>query len=950
MNYVAALLPIALLFAAADGALADRCFANLSAGKMSASFNSGQGLSVSYDGVQIIRDSSMWVHNPAWNYHYYGLPHMRDDVQVRDIEGGKEAVITHKSESFDGQYKLTILPDTLRLEFRYKLLKDVSDADMEYCFGNLCAPPIIGRRFRAITQTGEAKEGTVPVTPTKRYTPGNALGDGAVSRLEIDSRLGKMTIEVSGDPPAITTFDNRLSQWEKADVTPVFWCGVLGTHLEFGKEYAQTITLTIHPAGKLRQPAARVAGKPIPRQRIDLRSPTSGPVYVIPEPQEMKLTDGDFVLTERTKIVVGDAAKPEDLRGAKSFAEEVKLLYGFEPKLVHEKQAAGERSVILVGETALSKRLASAAKSARLTAPQNEEGYAISVTPASVLVLGHDRRGTYYGMQTLKQLLKASPKQVAIQGCTISDWPSLKYRGVLLFTSNRALPFHKKLIDRIFSRFKINNLLIEVDNIKWKHDPTIALDWSMDQEDLKKDIAYANEHFIEVSPLLQSLGHCDWMFKNGRNKDLAENPDRPYAYCPSNPRTYDYVLPFYDETVELFNHPRFVHIGHDEVQEPGGFPRHEECKKRSAEQIFVDDTLKVREHLAKQGARVMMWGDMMLSKGDAPDATNAESPEKAKWIRDQLPKDVIVTDWHYAAADPKDYKSLGIFVGEGHEAIASTWFTPANIEAFAQQAKNVGALGLLQTTWAGFNSNEDNLKESFPQFSAMILAAEYAWNSGKTKLEDLPYKADEEFRKQYSPKPVDRTPRKGFVADLSRLCNESLADNDLRTGWVGLGPDHDLSAVPTGELRFSGDLFRLPPVPAAPSAVRLTSALDMDRNYPDRAEIELGRKARSLLFVHTCAWTDVAGRKVGAYTVRYSDGTSEEIPLNYGVNICSWIDQRSLNGATRMWEGRTKAGERVSLQRLVWENPHPKKMISSIEFTSSGTEAGPALIALSGVE
>ena len=684
------------------------------------------------------------------------------------------------------------------------------------------------------------------------------------------------------------------------------------------------------------------------REAADLRVAQYGPVYVIPEPQDMKLSDGAFRLTTHTRIVVADSAKPEDLRGAQSFADEVKLLYGFEPKIVREHEA-GKGAMILVGE-ASNKLLASAAKKAALSAPAKDEGYALKVTPKLVLVLGHDRMGSYYGMQTLKQLVRADAKGTAIHGCTINDWPSLKFRGLHLFTSDKALPFHKKLIDRIMSRYKMNNLILEVDFIKWKTDPSIAVPWSEEQSDVKKELAYAHDHFIEVNPLLQSLGHCDWLFMSGKNKDIAENPDHPYAYCPTNPRVYDYIFKFYDETVKLFDNPKYVHIGHDEVQEPGGFPRHEECKKRTPEQIFVDDTLKVSAHLAKSGARIMLWGDMMLAKGDSPDATNAKDPETAKWIRDQLPKDAVITDWHYASASPGDFKSLKLFMDEGHDAIAATWYTPANIEDFSKQAKNVGALGLLQTTWPGFNSCEDNLKSYFNQFSAVILAAEYSWNSGKTDLDHLPYNWDEEFRRQWDPKPIDAKGRKGFTLDISPACNVSLADNDLHTGWLGLGPKNDLSAVPTGETRLRGDLFKLAANDAAPSAIRLASSLDSDRAYPKIAEIGVDHKAKSLLFLHTCAWTDAAKRKVGAYKINYTDGTSETIDLLYGVNIVSWIDQRSVGGAEKAWGGRTKDDQRVALWRFQWDNPQPSKAIKSIEFSSNQTEAGPVLVAVSGLE
>jgi len=952
MNYLAIVLSAVLLLGLAQAGSAERRFSDLSVGKMSVSFNSGgAGLRVSYGGVSVVRDSSLWVHNPTWTYHYYGLPHLKDDVRIADIAGGKEATITHRGEAFLGTERITVTEDRVSVEFTYKLTKDVADADMEYCFGHICAAPILGRAFKAVTEDGESREGVVPIRATSSELEKCLLVPKPIKKLTIDSRVGPITFEVTGHPGSIQFFDRRLSPYESADQQPVFWCGVLGTHLEFGKQYSQTITLSVE--GATRKPVSAAAprvDKVTARDRADLRSPSSGPVYLIPEPQEMSLTKGDFVLDGKTVIVVGDHAKAEDLRGANSFADELKLLYGIRPAVVRESKSRPNARAILVGEAAINKLLASVARAEGLRAPEKDEGYALKVTPKLVLVLGHDRQGSYYGMQTLKQLVKASPRTLALQGCSINDWPSLKFRGAHLFTGNRALPFHKKLIDRILSRFKMNHLILEVDQIKWASDPELAVDFSEDQADVSKEIDYANDHFMEVTPLLQSLGHCDWMFTNGKNRDLAENPEKPYSYCPSNPRIYDYVFKFYDETIKLFRNPKFVHIGHDEVVEPGGFPKHDECKKRGAEQIFVDDTLKVREHLARSGARIMMWGDMMLYKGDAPDAYNAKTPEQAKWIRDQLPKDVVITDWHYATGKPEEFKSIGIFTSEGHDTIASTWYTPANIEAFSKQAKNVGALGLLQTTWAGFNSNEDNLKHNFIQFTAMILAAEYAWNSGKTSLEHLPYRWDEEFRRQWDPKPVDRTPRRGFTLELSPLYNVSLADNDNATGWMGFGSQHDLSAAPTGEHRLSGDLFRLASANSAPSAIRLASSLDRDRAYPASVSIPINRKAHSLLFLQTCAWTDGGSRKVGWYRVSYADGSSEAIDLAYGVNTSSWLDQRSVNGATRVWEGRTADGQKAALQKLVWSNPHPDRKITCVEFASSVTEAGPVLLAVSVIE
>ena len=135
-----------------------------------------------------------------------------------------------------------------------------------------------------------------------------------------------------------------------------------------------------------------------------------------------------------------------------------------------------------------------------------------------------------------------------------------------------------------------------------------------------------------------------------------------------------------------------------------------------------------------------------------------------------------------------------------------------------------------------------------------------------------------------------------------------------------------------------------------PSAIRLASSMDTDRAYPSKVEIAINRTAKSLLFLQTCAWYDNTGHKIGSYKINYGDGTSEESSLIYGSNAASWMDQRSLKDAVRVWEDYTKDKEDVSLRKFQWDNPHPEKTIKSIELISDNTAAGPVVLAISGIE
>ena len=58
--------------------------------------------------------------------------------------------------------------------------------------------------------------------------------------------------------------------------------------------------------------------------------------------------------------------------------------------------------------------------------PYKAEGYYLSIEKNRIVVAGHDERGTYYGIQTLKQLLTNDKLPLL----TVKDYPDIAARGV----------------------------------------------------------------------------------------------------------------------------------------------------------------------------------------------------------------------------------------------------------------------------------------------------------------------------------------------------------------------------------------------------------------------------------------------------------------------------------------------------------------------------------------
>ncbi|MEN6356919.1 MAG: beta-N-acetylhexosaminidase [Armatimonadota bacterium] len=915
---------------------------NTKVGKWNLSFTHDLGFILSYNNVNIIRSTGLTIHNGNSNSQYFSYYYGNNDISVQDIAQGKVVTIKHSSKSFSGSHTITLLPDRVIFQFDYALPKEITDGKMNM-YALLSAQPIAGRAYQASGTKGDIS-GIIPVhweKSGKNYAP------DYLTEATFDSVLGKLKIKVEGDLIGLRLLDYRSGEVGPSRWAPIFRVGIFNKDIEPGINHSQTITVSIEPAPEKERTARMPQGgeiKVIPTSNV--QTPPSD-MIIIPEPKELKLLAGDFRLNADTKIVVADDATEKDYSGALLFTSDVFALSGLDLKIIRESQAKNNSNVILVGEPGRNKILGKAAKADGINPPSKDEGYALSVAPERVVVAGFDRAGSFYGMQTLRQIVRSQGDQVYIPGCRVNDWPSLKFRGVHLYTGKDAPAFHKKLIDRILTKYKYNYLIMDCSYMQWKTNPDLAMDYAESQEDVKKEVAYAGNNFLEVIPLVATLGHAEWMFKNGQNLNLVEDKSCHYAYCPSKEETYDFIFKIYDEAINVFK-PKYFHIGHDEVANRGKFPTCDLCKDKSMTELMCGDIRRIHDYFSKKGIRMMMWGDMLLADGEASSSKNAPNAIESKKRRDLIPKDVIITDWHYDPARVQDYNSLKVFQDAGFDVIASTWYTPRNIWSFANAAKANHSMGHLLTLWVGTNSNEQNLVGRKEQFNAMVLGGEFAWNDGKTGLENLPYDFTEVFDQSYERKQPAFVIHDGFMTDISAYYNVKLADNPQGSGWAGLGPGDDLSNAPVGSAILKGIRFRLADSTSKNSAIRVASSMDTDAVYPEKVSIPLNTKAHSLFFLHTTARCDAPVTKSGYYIAHYSDGTQVDIPLIYRNNITAWTDPSECPNAMPVWSMQSKADETLLLRVFEWTNPSPDKTIAFIDMVPSGTEAGMALLGISG--
>ncbi|MCC6441907.1 MAG: beta-N-acetylhexosaminidase [Armatimonadetes bacterium] len=943
------LLFITCLTVLSLSARADSSADEVQVGELSAAFSPDKGLSLTFRGVPIIHESSLWVVSPGWTNVYYGFGRSRSlDTSVQEIEGGGRRILVEETRSdwMNLRYEVSLFPGSrVEIGLAYRWLQD-KEASMEYCIGLFSAAPLAGATYEGETRSGEKVSGNVPFEAVSA-DPFQATLIRDFRRIAFRTRLGTLALESEGDRSDPVFFDGRKNTTGWGNAHPVFWCGFLGSPVQKGEWRTRRLILKLEgaKAAPKAAPSPRLKASQVIIEREDARVPATGPVRIIPTPRKMDMAEGVFRVDAKTRIVAGDRAEATDLRAAEALQRELRDIFGRFVPIIRAKSVKSARHIIVLGELNRNNLSEPLCEKSKVSVPDKEEGYALAVTPQWVVVAGRDRPGTYWGAQSLIQMLGFDEAgRIVIPSARIEDYPALRYRGVHLIPDRDSLAVHGKMIERILARYKINQIVLECEYAKWDSHPEIHQPWAISKEDLKKLAEIAREHFMEVNPLIQSLGHCEWIFKGGQNLDIAEDKNNPYAYCPSHPRSYDFIFSAMDEAVELFGHPRFMHIGHDEVSMIGQFPSPDckKCRGKSEGDLFIQDTLKLYEHLKAKGVKTMMWGDMLLAIGEAPDAYNAKTLEEAQRRRDALPKDIAIADWHYAAA--REYPNVAILQREGFEVIGCTWDSHENILWFARAVAKEKARGLLQTTWAGYYGVKDEIKNALHQISAYIVAADCAWNPASPAIASAaPYNADDLYMQQWNTCPLDRRPKAGFTVDLSAFGTRPLKDDIEGSGWLGYGPEQDLRNLPAGNTRLGQIAFRI-----APQSVMLTSPLLPA--LPDEVTgIPIGTAASAFHFLMTCGWPVAEGTEVGAITVYYLDGTQERIPLLYGRNIASWRDFAGGREAPVVWDGKTPGGTRAAVRAYAWQNPHPEKVVSHMDFSAAPTAAAPALLAVTGM-
>lgn len=362
---------------------------------------------------------------------------------------------------------------------------------------------------------------------------------------------------------------------------------------------------------------------------------------LIPLPAEVKENADSFLIDKQTTIV---AATAEDKQSAALFNAYLKELTGYELTVADN----GDKNAIVL-------------KTGNDTTAK--EGYRLSVKNDLVTINGNSGAGTFYGIQTLIQLLPVEKgNALLVPGVDIADQPRFSYRGLHLDVGRHFFPvdFIKKYID-LLAMHKMNTFhwhltddqgwRIEIkkyprlQEVASKRKETMAGHYNDNkydgkpyggyytQEEVKDVVKYAAERFVTVLPEIEMPGHAlaaltafpsfgctGGPYETGTRWGVYDD-----VFCAGNDSVFFFLQDVIDEILPLFP-SNYIHIGGDESPKVR-WEKCPKCQKRIKDEHLKDEHAlqsyfiqRMEKYINSKGRRIIGW-DEILEGGLAPDAT-----------------------------------------------------------------------------------------------------------------------------------------------------------------------------------------------------------------------------------------------------------------------------------------------------------------------------------------
>ncbi len=277
-----------------------------------------------------------------------------------------------------------------------------------------------------------------------------------------------------------------------------------------------------------------------------------------------------------------------------------------------------------------------------------EQEYEIDINPNEIIVYASSEVGMYYATKTLIQLFEKGD----IECGYIKDKPDLKIRGFMHDISRNKVPKLEtlKYIVDIMSDLKMNHFELYVEGFSFEYKSFkhyLEEESYITVEEYQELEKYCNDHYIDLVPNQNGLGHMEQWLQQDEFKDLAEAPEgihlwgslRPASTLNVlDPRSIELVEKMYNDMLPISN-SKYFNMNFDEPFELGKNKTKDKCLEIGRENVYLEFVNKAYALIKKHNKTPLIWGDVLINHDN---------------VLDKIPKDMIFIDWGYDAEYPFD--------------------------------------------------------------------------------------------------------------------------------------------------------------------------------------------------------------------------------------------------------------------------------------------------------
>ena len=357
-------------------------------------------------------------------------------------------------------------------------------------------------------------------------------------------------------------------------------------------------------------------------------------LLLIPYPQQVSIKQGNYNLTDNVKI----GADPLFTQELKKLQEVLTEDFGLKSQIVKPSKS----DISLCYDASFMQ--------------EEKEAYQLEVTDMKIPIRAQMATGIFYGIQSLRQLIKSEAGKWIIPKLTITDYPALSWRSFMLdegryFKGEKVV---KQILDEM-ALLKMNVFQWHLtDDQGWRIEikkyprlteigafrDSTQMEWYEShhydgkphggfytQTQIRNIIKYASERHITIIPEIEMPGHSaaaiaayPWLSATGKEIKVPCNFGVQYdVFNVTDPKVLNFLNDVIDEVTALFS-SGILHIGGDEV-------RYDQWNASSSVQKFIQEkgfssasdiqvwfTNQMSKVIAQKGWRMMGWNDITGEK------------------------------------------------------------------------------------------------------------------------------------------------------------------------------------------------------------------------------------------------------------------------------------------------------------------------------------------------